>query len=331
MRYFFIHIITFISIFGYSQSDSSRLIYFDYGGWGDTCVAFLTIDVVQIDSTSGRYIPLKNSKIIIANENKELKEYILQNNNRKTISFSWGWYEIEIKAEGYQTLKIIDYKSRPDQFSRTKICLVTGQGIVSVSSNPWPDPIPKNGIDTTFYTSREIDCIKEWRNDTLYQCTCWYKSGQLRYEMRKLSDSTQMSHSYYKSGQLYHIGFSNNQLTIGFVKEYYEDGRLKEELLNSETGQLVWTRIDSTGEYIVKYGNSVKSHPKYRENQCMFGYYKNGKKHGKWICRDIDGKRQRKYKYKHGKILLFITYGSDDRLPSRIRYKNSKRIVNSRK
>jgi len=323
LKYLLLHIFTLLlSTSAYSQTNSSRIVDFYYGGYSDTVVALLTVEVLSIESTTGECIPLNNSTIRIFDENGIIKEYELHGVHKKQIGFSWGWYAIKVEADGYQKLIILDYKSRPDQVSFAKVCLVLGYGVVRESSNPWPDPIPKNGIDTTFYTSGKIESIKKWRNDTLLESIRWHESDQLSYEMRKLNDSTELTYSYYPNGQITFITLWNKGLTVGFRKDYYENGNLKRELLNTETGQLVWTGIDSAGEYRVKEGNSVKSYWKDHEKPSLFGYYKNGKKHGKWKWNNSDGTKFKRYKYRHGELVLYKFYSSDGKLYRKSRYKN---------
>ena len=325
MKYIILYLILFFfSIVGFSQSDSSRILKFYYGGYGDTIVAILTVEVLTLDSITNEFKPLYNSTIQIFNESGIERAFELKENHRQDIGFGPGWYSVEVSAIGYQKLIISDFKSRPDQYSYARIYLASGEGEVNNSSNPIPDPIPRNSTDTTYYADGTLKSIYKWKNDTLLLKMNWYETGQLSYNMTKLNDSTELIFSYYPNGQLSFTTLWNKSLTIGFRTDYFDNGVLKEEKFNTEKGQLYWTKKDSLGNFIIRDGNSIKSYWKNHKKPEIFGYYKNGKKHGRWIWNYSDGTKFKRYKYKKGDLLLYKFYDQNGKLYSRSKYKNGK-------
>jgi hypothetical protein len=115
----------------------SKLISFEYGGFGDTIFAFLSGNVYDGEEN----VPLENVRISfkgttdtsLANiyswcENFYPKDTLIQtdSNGYFQMAFFSGNIAIVMEKEGYGTLELRNYKAVPDQYSHMKAILNLG-------------------------------------------------------------------------------------------------------------------------------------------------------------------------------------------------------------
>jgi len=305
----------------FAQSDSSRVLDFLYGNYGDTIVAFLNIKVLTPDSSGGENKYLENVVITITEKGSNETTTDTIANGKKYFAFRKGMFSILISKTGYQSILITNYKSDPDQFSWAYCLLVKGEGVVRFDTKPKPDPVPKNGIDTFYFDNHQIRAIVAYKNDKIMRQIWYYENGALRRNMQRICDTIDCFVEYYPDGVIKSIGTYNEDLTIGFGNDYHPDGKLRCEVLNSSKGQICWTVLDSLGNYEVKDGNSIRSY--YRKHHIkqkfIYPYRKNGREHGTWIWNNRDGTKYKKFRYRNGQLRSY-KYWSDGKLYSKSTY-----------
>ncbi|WP_027421410.1 toxin-antitoxin system YwqK family antitoxin [Crocinitomix catalasitica] len=315
--YLILILVLFTPMKASAQCDNSTL-WFDYGGYSDTTVAtlYLKIDLCdkkQSDANDNNYV-----SIVIANEDDFEKKDSILIGVTKGILFNAGIYKINLSFKGYQPTEILNYEAIPDQISSAQILLGKNEKLIALNTNPYVH-IPKNGIDTIYHENKTLKGVLTYSNDKIIKSIFYYDSGNIRSKYEVFSDTLFSKISFYPNGQLEFITTWNKGLTTGYRKDYYENGSLKQELFNTSEGQLNWTQIDSNGIVFVKNGNSVKSYWRAREKPEIFGYYKNGHRHGLWLWRK-DGQIFKKYRYKYGVLVLYEFYDSEGNLYRRSTY-----------
>lgn len=254
MKYYLIIIQLFISVSCFSQSEKTQVKYFNYGGFGDTIVALLSLDLDFFESEND------TNKIHLISWNKESKTstntVLFQ--KKITIGFSYGFYDLEIRRKGFDVVKINNYYAVPDQVSKTKINLKHGQDTISYLTIPPSYLFPKNSSDTIFHDNGKIREIKAFKNDEIINHKKYFEDGSIERQMNYIDKELIYLIQYYQNGKIEFITVYNQGTTIGFRIEYYENGILKEHLINTEAGQKIWERKDSDGNYLIKEGQLLK-------------------------------------------------------------------------
>jgi len=104
------------------------LINFEYQGYSDTIYALISGRIfVEQGLKKGR-----NDSIEIISYRPSQKDTITYTDKkgRFLIGFCKGVFTISIKKKGYQTIKLINYESDPDEISRLEAILRKGNGEV---------------------------------------------------------------------------------------------------------------------------------------------------------------------------------------------------------
>ncbi|MCH2225102.1 MAG: hypothetical protein MK066_10070 [Crocinitomicaceae bacterium] len=300
-------IIVAVRTFGLCQSKDSRVIDFYYGGFSDTSVAMLKV-TSNLDELEVKIL----SKNIVFDDNKiKSNEYL---------GFSHGYWDLQFSMKGFDTILIKDYYALPDQVSRVQLYLSRGKEKVIYTTKPPSYLFPKNGSDSTFFENGQLNQTSTYRNDTLIYQSRYYQNGSLKYKKELLDNGLTSSIKYYENGQLEFIAFWNKVTTEGYRKEFFEDGRLKEHLLNTQEGQLRWYSTDSTGTVTIERGNTLIDYRIKNDIDTTINVYRSGLKDGKWIYHRSDGSLLWIEEYKYGKKVLFEHYSSDGNLTKRVIY-----------
>jgi hypothetical protein len=117
-----------------NDSLRSELLNFSYGGYSDTVYA-LVGGTVYIQE-GGKKIPVEKAAVVSYRpEPKDTITYTDANGEFFT-GFCGGTFTIYIKKPGYQTIKLVNYRSHPDQISHLEALLRKGSGEVVFDVEP---------------------------------------------------------------------------------------------------------------------------------------------------------------------------------------------------
>lgn len=300
-------IILTTATFGLCQSGESRIVSFNYGGFSDTSVALL-----RVSSN------LDELNVEILSNDTVFDDTILQKN--KYLGFSFGYWDLLFTMKGYDSILIKNYYAVPDQVSKVQLYLSKGRQKVIYTTNPPSYLFPKNGSDSTFFENGELNEISTYRNDKLIYQAKYFSNGSLKYKKELIDNGLTSAIQYYENGQLEFIAIWNKSTTEGYRKEYFDDGRLKEHLLNTNEGQLRWYSTDSSGAITIENGYTLMD---YRINHGLdttINVYRGGLKDGKWIYKYSNGNILWIEEYINGKKVLFEHYSQDGTLYKREEY-----------
>lgn len=109
----------------------SRLLKFEYGGYDDTVVALIYGNVYQTNTlkNSSDTLPLSNVSIKVEQNSKTV---LTDNAGQFQIGLKKGTFSLVVSKEGYQSLRLTNYVSDPDQISNTIIILEKGNGLQTI-------------------------------------------------------------------------------------------------------------------------------------------------------------------------------------------------------
>jgi len=122
------------------QKLNSRVLYFHYGGYGDTVYATLEGTIFLLDTSSGTQDSLTEVPGVKIETLEKHSTSFSDSNGRFVITLDKGVFSFLLTKEGYQPLLIKHYVSDPDQYSEIKINLEQG-------TEQQTYIIPKNGTD----------------------------------------------------------------------------------------------------------------------------------------------------------------------------------------
>jgi hypothetical protein len=109
-----------------SQSgQASTVIEFHYGGYDDTVFALISGRIYEPDDADS-LIALKDVQIKSEQNNKVVTT---NSSGAFLIGLGRGNFSLLITKKGYQSVRITNFISNPDQLSDTKIRLVKGKGL----------------------------------------------------------------------------------------------------------------------------------------------------------------------------------------------------------
>lgn len=309
MKYYTVLVILFaMATFGLSQSKESHVVDFYYGGFSDTSVALL-----QVTSN----LPELGFKIL-HNDVLFIDTSITPN---QYMGFNHGHWDLLFYKIGYDTILIKDYYAVPDQVADVQLYLSKGNKKVIYTTKPPSYLFPKNGTDSTFFENGQLNWIRTYRNDTLIYQAEFFESGSLKYKNELVDNGLTAAIKYYENGQLEFIAFWNKGTTEGYRKEFFEDGKLKEHLLNTDAGQLRWYSTDSTGTVTIDKGDTLMDYRVKNGIDTTTNIYRGGLKDGRWIYhRSDDGSLLWIEEYINGKKVLFEHYSSDGTLTKKVEY-----------
>lgn len=302
-----------------SQSEKTGVKSFYYDGFGDDIHAFLKIEL-SLDKMTRLYKKTDKVKLSIFNNKGELLLDSLINENGANYPFDHGYYDLLFTKKGYDSVLIRNYYAVPDQVSQTHVLIAQGQSKIVYTTKPPAYLFPKNGTDTIYYSNGKIQQIKTYLNDKLVEEARYFEDGKLMRKMTEIENELTSLSEYYQNGKINVVAIWNTGTTSGFRKEYFEDGRLKEHLLNTDQGQLRWYSTDSSGNCIIRNGNTDLDYRKKHDLSSDTNIYKGGLKEGKWIYHRSDGSVLWVEEYLNGKKTLFEHYANDGSLISRTVY-----------
>jgi len=121
--------VSLFSCLSRSKQLKSRVAYFNYGGYGDTLYASLGGQVFELNrsiKTKDSLTPLKNVEIKVEENNQSV---FTDSAGSFVLLFEKGTFNLLIRKENYQSLRLTNYISDPDQFSGTIIYLEKEKGL----------------------------------------------------------------------------------------------------------------------------------------------------------------------------------------------------------
>jgi hypothetical protein len=104
-----------------SCQSKSRVTNFEYKGFGDTIFAVINGEIYEDNNLA--FTPLKSVIISVDSIGKSTKT---DKDGKFEIGLNSGKYKITVNKKGYQTIRIENYISVPDQISKIKIILEKG-------------------------------------------------------------------------------------------------------------------------------------------------------------------------------------------------------------
>ncbi|MFZ4402227.1 MAG: hypothetical protein ACOYO1_19505 [Bacteroidales bacterium] len=110
------------------DNNKSKLLWFQYGGFSDTIYALVSGYIYTGDSLNKS--PLDSVSIISYRPDPTDTIAYADNKGYFIIAFCQGTFTILIKKKGYQTIKLNNYYSLPDQISHLEAILIKGEGVV---------------------------------------------------------------------------------------------------------------------------------------------------------------------------------------------------------
>jgi hypothetical protein len=124
-------IISLSSCFG----QKSELLKFDYQGYSDTIYALIQGHIF----TESGFIkePLDSAEIISYRPSPNDTITYTDSQGYFLVGFCYGTYSILIKKEGFQSIRLVNYESDPDQISCLEAILRKGKGemVYDISKN----------------------------------------------------------------------------------------------------------------------------------------------------------------------------------------------------
>lgn len=242
----------FMHLHSFGQEKKTTVL-FNYGGFSDTVVALLSINILPLKDSSGN----TNALVLITdNEGKTISKQ--QSKPKDLYGFNYGYYTIHISKPGYDVVKIENYFAVPDQVSNTSIQLCRGNDTIVFRTEPPEYLFPKNGTDSIYYDNGQLKELKTFKHDKLIEHYVFFEDGNLARKQIPLDETLTYLIEYYKPNLVKFIAVYNPGTTIGFRKEFYENGQLKDHLINTENGQKCWERLNENGEYLVREGQKIK-------------------------------------------------------------------------
>jgi|GEM_PF-5760757 len=242
----------FFNLHAHGQEDKTTVSFY-YDGFSDTTVALLSINIHPIKDTSG------NTNTLVLITDTEGKTVSRQQTNSKGIyGFKYGFYSIYISKPGYEVVKIENYFAVSDQVSTTIIQLCHGKDTIVYRTNPPEYLFPKNGTDSIYYDNGQLKELKTYKDNQLIEHYVFFEDGSLARKQIPLDETLTYLIEYYTTNNVKFIAVYNERTTIGFRKEFYENGKLKDHLINTENGQKCWERLNENGEYLVREGQKIK-------------------------------------------------------------------------
>ncbi|HLY70064.1 MAG TPA: hypothetical protein VKR53_10080 [Puia sp.] len=133
VRFITVSLLIFFNL-GYSHTirkiEKSRVIKFEYSGYDDTTCALIFGKVYSAGKMDNRgkshLSPLANVQIQVQ-QNGRITTTVTDGNF--VIGFNKGIFSLLITKAGYQSLRITNYISDPDQVSITRIILEKGENL----------------------------------------------------------------------------------------------------------------------------------------------------------------------------------------------------------
>ena len=116
---------------------NSKVIEFEYGGYGDTVVALIYGNIFELKTTknsSETLQPVSNVSIKVQTNNKTV---FTDTSGQFSLGLDKGVFNLLITKQGYQTLRLTNYVSDPDQISNTKIVLEKGKDTTVFEIPKW--------------------------------------------------------------------------------------------------------------------------------------------------------------------------------------------------
>ena len=104
----------------------SRVLNFQYSGYGDNVYAIIYGDIYQIDTTKQLADSLQPLSNVIIKAEQNGKTVSSDKDGHFTIELEKGKFTLLITKQGYQSIRLKNFVSDPDQLSFTKIILEKG-------------------------------------------------------------------------------------------------------------------------------------------------------------------------------------------------------------
>jgi hypothetical protein len=115
----------------------SRVLKFEYGGYGDTNKASIYGDIYEYDTTynsKDSLHPLTNVSVKVEHNNLTT---FTDTAGQFTLGFDKGTFNLVIEKEGYQPLSVTNYFSNPDQITHAIILLERGTDLQKYEIPKW--------------------------------------------------------------------------------------------------------------------------------------------------------------------------------------------------
>ncbi len=115
----------------------------------------------------------------------------------------------------------------------------------------------------------------------------YYAGNVKKLETYSFGKKNGMSKAFYGSGELLIEAMYNMDTTM-YLKKFYKNGQLISDI------PLIKGKLDSTATYYDEKGRVLKK-----------GFFKNNKKHGRWVYYNLDGTTYAEEYYNNGKVQNF--------------------------
>lgn len=115
----------------------SAVAEFEYGGYGDTNKAILYGSIFEYD-TANKLRDTLQSLPNVSIKNEQTNDVVFTDKaGQFEVGFDKGVYSLLIMKEGYQSLRISNFVSDPDQVSHIKIVLQRGKDLTTSVLPKW--------------------------------------------------------------------------------------------------------------------------------------------------------------------------------------------------
>jgi hypothetical protein len=113
------------------QESKSKVLSFQYSGYDDNSYAIIYGDVYQSDTTKHFADSLQPLSNVIIKAEQNGKTVSSDTGGHFKIELEKGMFTLLITKQEYQSIRLTNYVSDPDQLSFTKIILAKGNGLQS--------------------------------------------------------------------------------------------------------------------------------------------------------------------------------------------------------
>lgn len=186
---------------------------------------------------------------------------------------------------------------------------------------------PSFNIDTLYHDNGKIKKIRANFDNKLISEKDYFEDGTLKRKMKYVDKDIIYVTQYFDTSHIQYIAMYNEKLTIGFSKEFYSNGILKEYYINTENGILPWEVRDSIGNHKIKNGNTSKSYRRKNKLSTRTNLYKNGLKNGTWIWYSPEGYKFKLSKEKKSRLGLRLFKYKNGVLKVHKEFRDGKRTI----
>jgi hypothetical protein len=124
----------FAAYFLFACSDKqSKVVMFEYGAHSDTPCAILQGSVFEVNTSAGKKDSVPLSNVMVASHDSAQRIYKSTSTDARgnfTLSFFYnGTFDLELKKNGYKSLKVTNFISDSGQESTVKVIMEKDEGL----------------------------------------------------------------------------------------------------------------------------------------------------------------------------------------------------------